>query len=406
MKQTLTVMRFEFLTFAKSKAFIGVTVFMIALGLIGPAVPQIVQLISQRTPQRRVAVVDHTGQFNAQVLEDSIFTKTSLFTDINAAKTAITEGRYHYAVEIWEDRYTMHVTAMGMRIFDMQHQFDAMLRARHQTDAFYAAGLSAAAVMEILLFTPQSEVLTIGEDAAGVDAPGNFMENVTYVYVLTLLLYMVLLIGAQYIVTSVVREKSTKTMELLITSCKAHRLLNGKVFGVGLAILLKLTLTSIAALASMAAIRALTEDSADVFIVNIPPDILALLLVFFLLGFILYSYIYAALASTVSRMEDAASTSHLPTFLIIAALIGAMFGMTNPGAGWVSFMSHIPFFSPFIMFLRYCMGTAPLWEVGISIGVMAATVIALAWLGGRIYRMGTLMYGNKPKIKDLVAAFR
>ena len=405
MRQTLTVMRFEFLTFAKSKAFIGVTLFMIALGLIGPAVPQIIQQIGQRTPERRVAVVDHTGQFTAQVLEDSISSQCTLFTDINAAKTAISEGRYHYAVEIWDGRYTMHVTAMGMRIFDMQHQFDAMLRARHQTDAFYAAGFPPAAVMEILLFAPQSEVLTIDEDA-GDDVPGNFMENVVYVYVLSLLLYMVLLLGAQYIVTSVVREKSTKTMELLITSCKAHRLMNGKVFGVSLAILIKLLLTTVAALASMAAIRAITEYSGDVFTVNIPPDILALLLIFFLLGFALYSYIYAALASTVSRMEDAASTSQLPTFLIIAALIGAMFGMTNPGAGWVVIMSHIPFFTPFIMFLRYSMGTAQLWEVGISIGVMAATVVLLAWLGGRIYRIGTLMYGNKPKIKDLIAAFK
>jgi ABC-2 type transport system permease protein len=92
--------------------------------------------------------------------------------------------------------------------------------------------------------------------------------------------------------------------------------------------------------------------------------------------------------------------------LVMVGFFAAIIGMTSPGAAWITVLSHIPFFAPFLMFMRICLGTAAFWEVAVSVLVQGATIALLAGLGARIYRMGTLMYGNKPKLRDLLAAFK
>jgi ABC-2 type transport system permease protein len=92
--------------------------------------------------------------------------------------------------------------------------------------------------------------------------------------------------------------------------------------------------------------------------------------------------------------------------LVMVGFFTAIIGMTSPGAAWITVLSHIPFFAPFLMFMRICLGTAAFWEVAVSVLAQAAAIALLAGLGARIYRMGTLMYGNKPKLKDLLAAFK
>jgi len=105
-------------------------------------------------------------------------------------------------------------------------------------------------------------------------------------------------------------------------------------------------------------------------------------------------------------MEDANSVSGLPTILILTGFFSSLIGLTNPGAGWVIVFSHIPIFAPFTMFMRICMGTASSWEIAVSLVAQILTVGVLSWLGSRIYRMGTLMYGNKLRLKELFRAMR
>jgi ABC-2 type transport system permease protein len=159
----------------------------------------------------------------------------------------------------------------------------------------------------------------------------------------------------------------------------------------------------------MAVVTTLTDGGMLgelLFTVNLQPYLLALMAVFFILGFVMYSYIYAALASTVSRMEDANSIGTLPMMLVMVGFFASMIGMSTPGATWVVTLSHIPLFAPFVMFTRVVLGTAEYWEIAVSLVAMVATIALLSFLGSKIYRMGTLMYGNKPKLKDLFQAFR
>ena len=400
-------MRFEFLSFAKSGTFIGMTILLVAMALIGPAAPAVINMFSQASTGRSIAVVDNTGWFSAYTVDDFISARASFFSDINSARSAVGEGRYNYALEINNYGYNLYVTSMGLGIMALQNQIDAMLRHRYRIDRFYGLGADPSESEAILNFGPSAQIMAIGPTGeAAAETVDSYLENMIYSYVLSFVLYFGLLMGGQYLLTTVIREKSTKTMELLITSCKAGHMLNGKVLGVSAAILTQIVLMVSAAAVSMYVSARLSAGIDDVFTVNLAADIMAFLVLFFLLGFVMYSYIYAALASTVSRMEDANSISYFPIMLIMVGFMGSIFGMQNPGAAWVLLLSHIPIFAPFMMFMRICLGMAAPWEIAISLAAQLASIGLIAWLGGRIYRMGTLMYGNKPKLKDLLAAFR
>ncbi|MCL2605196.1 MAG: ABC transporter permease [Defluviitaleaceae bacterium] len=405
MKQILTVLRFEFMTFARSGAFIGITIFMVLLALIGPAIPRAIQLINglNIAAERRIAVVDTANRFDTETISGYVAPAVTLFGDIREAREAVVSGDYHYALHLHGDNFTLYITAMGISVMNMEAGIASMLRDRYRFEAYSALGIDADTQLAIAGFFPASEIMNLSP-AGDIteDTAGGFVTNMIFSYVLSFVLYFGLLAGGSYIVTTVVREKSTKTMELLITSCKAGHLMNGKVLGVSAAILTQLALMVSSAALSMALFGGVEGDGfLGMLNLTFDPYIMGMLVVFFFLGFLIYAYIYAALSSTVSRMEDASSIQTLPMMLVMGGFFMAIFGMTNPGALWVNVVSHIPFFAPFVMFMRICLGTAAVWEVAISVSAQILTIFAVAWLGARIYRMGTLMYGNKPRIRDL-----
>jgi ABC-2 type transport system permease protein len=410
MKQVLTVLRFEFMTFARSGAFIGITIFMVALALIGPAVPRVMQIFSglELTGERRIAVVNHVDGFDEQTLSHYLAPGVSFFPDLDAARAAVATGSYHYALNLNEDSFTLYITAMGVSALNLEHSIASMLVDHHRVTSFYNMGIDTFQLQSVFGFHPQSEIMTLSPAGEITEETAdNFFTNMIFSYVLSFVLYFGLLAGGSYIVTTVVREKSTKTMELLITSCKAVRLMNGKVLGVGAAILIQILLMVGAAAVSITTFGGVESDGVlGMLTLTFDPFIMSMLVIFFFLGFLMYAYIYAALSSTVSRMEDANSIQTLPMMLVMAGFLISIFGMTSPGAGWINVVSHIPFFAPFVMFMRICLGTAAMWEVAISVAAQAVLIFILAKLGASIYRMGTLMYGNKPKLKDLLAAFK
>jgi ABC-2 type transport system permease protein len=403
MKQLWSVIRFEFATFAKNKAFVGMTIFLMVLALIGPAVPVVVRMFGNVTGERTIAVVDNTNWFNADILAEYISPRASFFTNIDEARSAVENGIHNYAIEINDGSFTLHVTAVGLGVSNLQSQAANMLRHRHRVESFGELGVAQTQVNEIFMFHPAFDVLTIGDVVPDADV---LCDNFMYAYVMTFVLYFGLLVGGAHLLTTVVREKSTKTMELLITSCPPRTMLNGKVIGVGAAIMTQILLMVGAALVSLQLTPLFTEGMEDIFTVTLRPQLLVFLVIFFLLGFIMYSFIYAALASTTSRMEDATSMGQLPQMLIMVAFFASIFASQNPGAQWVPVLSHIPLFSPFIMFVRYCMGTAANWEIYLSIAVQVVTIGVISWMAAKIYRMGTLMYGAKPSFKKLLDAFK
>jgi ABC-2 type transport system permease protein len=428
MKQVLTVLKFEYTTFVKSGAFIGMTIFMILLGLIAPTVPTVISLSRQEGSflqsifggdEKYAAIVDTGNMFTDTELEGYLKHGVKRYDTAEAAQQAVTEGECDFGVELLGYSYTLYVKSMEISTYETQGDIEGLLRRKYQLEKMGDAGISESDTLALLEYSPEGELITVSSSEESSD---DYMENMVYAYAIVFLLYFALIACGNYVLTTVIREKTTKAMELLVTSCKSWKLIHGKVLGVGLAGLTQFSLLVITALVSMAVNAALMVSAMDTeaitevvaaagaiavdtgFSVAVKPELLMLMVIFFLLGFFVYAYLYAGLASTVDRMEDANSVVQLPIFLIIGSFLAAMMGLLSPGATWVTVLSYVPFFTPMVMFMRICLGTAGAWEIMLSIVLQFITIIAVGWISAKIYRMGTLMYGKKLSVKEIAKA--
>ncbi|OAS20607.1 ABC transporter permease [Paenibacillus oryzisoli] len=226
------------------------------------------------------------------------------------------------------------------------------------------------------------------------------------VYILLFMLYMGAIGFGNLVATEITAEKSTRVMELLITSVSPLKQMFGKIIGICL-----LALSQIAALIVVAALNIQLSDASAIKELNISWSDLELslivyFLIFYLLGFFIYATIFAAVGSLVSRTEDVGPAIMPVTYVIVAAFMIAIFGLNHPNAPFVATMSFVPFFSPMIMFLRIGMSSPPFWQVALSILIQLLSIGAMAWLAAKIYRTGVLMYGKRPTLKELRKAMR
>ncbi len=227
------------------------------------------------------------------------------------------------------------------------------------------------------------------------------MRNFFYTYIMIFALYMVILLYGQMVATNVATEKSSRAMELLVTSVDPTSMMFGKVIASCLAGLLQLLCIFGSAFLLFNLNRELWAGNEIILsIFNIPLGLLLYMLLFFVLGFFLYAFLFGAVGSTASKLEDI-NTSVLPiTMLFVIGFVVVMAGM---GSGTVDstlmrICSYVPFTSPMAMFTRIAMSTVPLYEVVLSVAILAGTVIAVGVVSARIYRVGVLLYGTKPKL--------
>jgi ABC-2 type transport system permease protein len=124
--------------------------------------------------------------------------------------------------------------------------------------------------------------------------------------------------------------------------------------------------------------------------------------VFFLLGYLLYSTLYATLGAIVNSDQEAQQWQMFVTLPIVVPIVMMTAVLRQPNAGFAVWMSLVPFFSPILMFARVVVQTPPMWQIVLSIGLLVAAIYAALWLCSRIYRVGILMYGKKPTLPEIV----
>ena len=194
-------------------------------------------------------------------------------------------------------------------------------------------------------------------------------------------------------------------MELLITSAKPTSMMFGKVISSCIAGLVQITAIFGTAFVCYNINKEQWADKqmiASIF--NIPASILVYMLVFFLLGFLIYAFLYGAVGSTASKLEDI-NTSVMPiTMLFIIAFIVVVFSLSSGNVDnmLMKICSYIPFTSPMAMFTRIAMSTVPVYEIAISIVILIVSVIATGIVSAKIYRAGVLLYGTTPKISTIL----
>lgn len=214
---------------------------------------------------------------------------------------------------------------------------------------------------------------------------------------LSFVIYLMVIMNGSISATSVAREKSDRTMELLITSTDPVNLINGKViaaFAQGL-----LTLISYGTAAVIGYL--INKETLDKVLMGMDwtfdPMILIIFILFFIVGYTMYLYVYAALGATVSKVEEVNVAVTPAMLVIIAVYITTTMAYSNPDGNMMKILSFVPFSSPFTMHARYALTDMPFTEVWISLGILVVSTFILSFLSIKLYRSASLNYGNQNK---------
>jgi ABC-2 type transport system permease protein len=225
-------------------------------------------------------------------------------------------------------------------------------------------------------------------------------------FILVLFLYMALLGYGIIVMRSIYEEKQSRVVEVLISSCKPYQLMAGKVLGVGAVGLTQYFIwTAVAALLTIygGALMGMFAAGASGFSMpTIPISVLVYFIIFFVLGYLVFATIYAALGAMVNTDQDAQQLQFPVMMFIIVAFVLAFYIIKNPNASLSKILSLIPLFSPITMFTRIAVQMPPFSEILLSIVLLILTIIFLIWLAGKIFRVGILMYGKRLTLPELL----
>ena len=409
MKQFGKILKFELKNYAKNKAFVGVTIFLMVVIAIVMFFPRITALFesdgpSNTTADLSVMLVKADDATQADMVKETF---AAAFTDYNVQitdeeigviKDKITSGDVECAfVMNGATSFTYYVDNLSM--YDANPDIaTGVLQQIYQMNAMINGGMSAEDAAGVMSIQIDGEVESLGKDQ---------MQNFFYTYIMIFALYMVILLYGQMVAMSVATEKSSRAMELLITSAKPINMMFGKVLAACMAGLVQLVAIFGSALVFYNMNKSYWGDNGIIdSIFNIPPELFVYMLVFFLLGFLIYAFLYGAISSTVSKLEDINTAVQPVTFLFLFGFMVVIFSMTSASVDntLMQICSYIPFTSPMAMFTRIAMSTVPWYEIAISIGILVASTFGIGILSAKIYRVGVLMYGTSPKIGNIIKA--
>jgi ABC-2 type transport system permease protein len=228
-------------------------------------------------------------------------------------------------------------------------------------------------------------------------------------YVMAFLLYLALLLYGVQVMSAVIEEKSNRINEVLVSSLRPFELLLGKVIGVGSAGLLQLGIwvgtamvltTYRAQIASLFGLPA--ETILQVPIPTVTPDLMAVFLVFFLLGFFLYAGAYAAVGAMCNSLQETQQASMPVTLTVVVGFLMVFNVLGDPAGTMARAFSLVPLFAPLVVPVRYSLDPLPLSELVLSGLVTLTGAVLVVWVAGRIYRVGILAHGKRPRIKEIL----
>ena len=340
----------------------------------------LVQTIHAALPDYEVKLTDKsTEEAKQEVIND----KAKFFIEANHDLTEVTE----YSKIGFSEASTREVQSI-----------DAIVKNLRQSDLLAEQNLAPSAIAKVLNPDVKINLETVNKNGAA---------SVIYTFVLIYALYMAITFYGSHVMNSVVTEKTSRAMEVLATSVKPNALLFGKIISTSLAGLIQIAAIIIEAFICVK-ISSVNNPSFPVnqIISNIPTQILVYMLIFFLLGFLIYSFLYGAFASTVSKIDELSSAIMPVQIIIVFTFIATMSAINSGNADtpFNVFLSYFPFTAPMMMFTRAIISNVSTLEIILSILVLIVSTYFIGWLSARIYRVGILMYGEKPNFIKLMGA--
>ena len=226
-------------------------------------------------------------------------------------------------------------------------------------------------------------------------AHGNSRTSFLVAYVLFFLMYMVVLLYGMNVARSIIEEKTSRVFEVLLATIKPDELLAGKILGVGAVGLTQVAIWMVAAGLIAARLGATSG-------VQISMPQVVFFIVYFALGYALYSAVAAALGAMTNSEQELQQLNMFLMMPLFFSMLMLMPVVTNPNSLMSRIVSQIPFCAPLLMDLRISISMPQPWEIALSIGLILITIYAVLWVSSRIYRVGILMYGKKPNLPEIL----
>jgi ABC-2 type transport system permease protein len=226
---------------------------------------------------------------------------------------------------------------------------------------------------------------------------------------LVILLYTSLLMYGIITMRSILEEKTTRTMEVLISAVDPFQLLAGKILGVAAVAFTQFAIwsVSLALLATYgAAMAAMTGAGAALAGIHVPGALLAYAGIYFFGGYFLYSSMFAAVGAACSNEQDAAQLQWIAMAPLVFTMVIYSLVLNDSSSRASVILSEIPFFAPVLMPLRVSLQVPPAWQIALSIGLLFLSIVVVIYCSAKIYRVGILMYGKRPTLPELVRWLR
>ncbi len=408
----LVVARREFTERVRTKWFVAVTL-LGPIGMIALVVLPVWLGTKQAEEEVHVQVVDDSGRNMASKLQaaatllhvewkfDDV---TSQHPDLDQLRERLRGGQIDGIILVPADYMTSgKVTYRGVNASStmigrtLQGVIDYSLRF----ERLHEAGLGAVTSAEILAPADIEMLQDMGE-AAAQSGSGTFIIG----YAVMFILYMAVLLYAVNVLRSVIQEKTSRVVEIMVSAVKPRALMLGKIIGVGSVGLLQLGIWATIALLLIrfrGAVLGLFgfPGAGDVSVPSVTAPAMALVLIYFLLGYFFYASLYAAIGAMTNSEQEAQQAQTPVVLLLIIPVVCVELVASNPRGGVAELLTLIPFSSPVLMPMRYLLGGAGLGDVLLSLAILVAATAGAVWLAARIYRVGILMYGKRPSLREL-----
>lgn len=422
----------EFNERVRKKSFIIMTILMPLLVVAMMIIPSVIMLHS-KGETKRIAVIDHSGIIAPQLEngEEIQYEPTDL--TVEDARTLLTD--YFGVLEIGEDVMTnpncirLYANGSTSLAFEESLEDDIVdIIEREKLKEYNIHNLD-----EILAQVKTSVTITTyrndEQSDEGDEQSKSSAISTAIGFVLGMMLYFILILYGAMVMQSVIEEKNSRVLEVMVSSVKPFELMMGKILGVAAVAAVQILIwgvlivgTSAIAMPalipsdvmqSVEAMQAGTLDAAqaevDLHLLNAISTatdvqyismIFVWLLLFTIGGYLLYSAIFAAIGSSVDSVQDAQQLQTPVMMPIIISIFVMMTILNDPNTPVAVWCSYIPFTSPIVMMARIPCGV-PTWEILLSLGILCTSFVGMVWLAAKIYRVGIFMYGKKPSFKEL-----
>lgn len=443
MNKFLAVVKREYLQRVRSKMFIIATLLGPFIMSLFGVVPALIFSIQAGGPVR-VAVIDQTGRMYKRV--------SSSMLDENgdegeqpasmASQEALNANRDRQLRQVGKAQqnnlWLEEVSAKGRSLEELKQELNERIR-RHDLDGYLVLppdllqggraqffgrnigdvftkgrledGLSRA-VREERLAGANIDVKIVREFSRPVKLQSfkvgdrgeerDAGEGFVLVFASGFIIYLTILMYGQVILGAVIEEKETRIAEILFSSVKPFPLMMGKLIGISLVALTQLSVWGLAFAAfALYGVGMLASQGIPVHIPNIAPIVFVYFALFFLLGYFIYSTIYALVGSMVTTAQEGGQLALPVILLLVVGFYLAFPVIRSPDSSFAFWVSMFPFFSPITMLVRIVTQTPPFWQIALSLVIGFGTVVLLTWLASRIYRIGMLMYGKRATIPEV-----